>query len=182
MFTLTPQDIARFDSKVRKAGPSDCWEWTGWKNTAHGYGRFDLNGKKVPAHRVAFAIHSGRFFADLLVCHTCDNPGCCNPSHLFLGTPGDNLLDAKIKGRWTPRQKKPKPAPKPRPRGQEHHMAKLKEKDIAQIVICQKAGMTGKQIAAAFGVTRRSIVYVLSGKTWKHISGKRAGKNFPTGE
>lgn len=75
-----------------------CWNWTRYRNE-WGYGRLRVNGEKQLAHRVSFQLFRGPIPAGMLVCHTCDNPACINPSHLFLGTNQDNVTDCMAKGR-----------------------------------------------------------------------------------
>jgi len=89
----------RFWSKVDIRDPEECWEWKAYKNK-RGYGSFSF--RKVPrlAHRIAWMIHyKSEISEDMCVCHSCDNPTCCNPSHLFLGTQADNVKDMAQKGR-----------------------------------------------------------------------------------
>lgn len=77
---------------------SGCWEWKGHRNQA-GYGEFCVNGERhTRAHRFMWeAIHGS--IGSLHVLHKCDNPPCCNPDHLFLGTQQDNMKDRDLKGR-----------------------------------------------------------------------------------
>lgn len=98
---VTPEDWReryrqRLLAKVRIA-PSGCWEWLGARDP-RGYGRFQAEGHKR-AHRAAWALFRGPIPAGLLVCHHCDNPPCCNPDHLFVGTMSDNIRDGYVKGR-----------------------------------------------------------------------------------
>ncbi len=92
----------RFWSKVNKTGPLwnniPCWLWT-VARTSTGYGHFNLDGRSVKAHRAAWEITHGPIPDKLLVLHRCDRPLCCNPAHLFLGTPADNSRDMVQKNR-----------------------------------------------------------------------------------
>lgn len=81
----------------RVAVVNGCWEWQGVMHHS-GYGCLRQNGKFAQAHRVSYAAFKGEP-GDLLLCHTCDNPRCINPGHLFLGTHADNMADMKAKGR-----------------------------------------------------------------------------------
>jgi hypothetical protein len=98
----------RFWAKVEKRGPDDCWEWTAVRSRA-GYGRFCINYQTHPAGRIAWAlVHDGYWPDGMLACHTCDNPPCRNPAHIFPGTLRDNQLDAMQKGRWQPYVRAPR--------------------------------------------------------------------------
>lgn len=89
----------RLDSRLDKTGGDDaCWPFIGCRNE-QGYGKIRINGRSMRAHRVAWELSYGKLESDLFVCHKCDNPPCCNPSHLFIGTPQDNASDMVKKGR-----------------------------------------------------------------------------------
>ena len=73
-----------------------CWNWLKQK-TAAGYGLTGFGGKYTGAHRRAWELAKGPIPAGLCVCHSCDNPGCVNPDHLWIGTQADNMRDSMKK-------------------------------------------------------------------------------------
>lgn len=98
---LSEQFRLRFWANVdRSAGDDGCWPWLRSRNSA-GYGHVKLPGRIMRgAHRVAYVLGSGHPIPQgMFVCHHCDNPVCCNPSHLFIGTHQDNVDDKVAKGR-----------------------------------------------------------------------------------
>jgi hypothetical protein len=98
---MEEKDIARFWPKVDIKDDADsCWEWNACIGTG-GYGLFQLNGQALIAHRIAWVLENKTQVPNdkPFVCHKCDNPKCCRPSHLFAGTPDDNMQDCKRKGR-----------------------------------------------------------------------------------
>lgn len=97
---LTQKDIDRFWSKVDHRGPDECWEWTGARHSKDEYGNFSIKHQAVLSHRVAWVIANKRQVPEgLMICHSCDNPPCCNPNHLFAGTQVVNVEDRHRKGR-----------------------------------------------------------------------------------
>lgn len=102
--TLGTRDRLRFLSKVRHGAPTECWPWAAATSGA-GYGRFKVAGKLYSAHRLAYELENGpipaKRVANGLILHGCNNPPCCNPSHLRLGSTSDNIADAIAAGRWT---------------------------------------------------------------------------------
>lgn len=99
-YELTQEIIDLFWSKVDKTlGDDACWQWMDGLHM-RGYGRMRIKGKRENAHRIAWLIaNGGDIPKGLYVCHTCDNRACCNPAHLYLGTPKDNVDDMVTRGR-----------------------------------------------------------------------------------
>jgi hypothetical protein len=90
--------LERLLNKVEIDKTTDCWNFTGGKNNI-GYGMIRDDKKMRTAHRVSYEEHNGKIPPGLCVCHTCDNPLCCNPKHLWLGTMKENMHDMRDKGR-----------------------------------------------------------------------------------
>lgn len=89
---------ARLESRVKINPETGCHEWTGCV-VGFGYGAMQYLGKKRTTHRLAWEFNFGPIPDGLWVLHKCDNPPCCNPKHLFLGTPKDNVHDSIAKKR-----------------------------------------------------------------------------------
>lgn len=93
----------RFWKMVDKKDENECWKFTGYINK-DGYGKMSKgNSKLESAHRISYELHKGKIPESMVVMHTCDNPSCCNPKHLVLGTQNDNIQDMISKGRFVPR-------------------------------------------------------------------------------
>ena len=120
-----------------------------------GYGRFRLGDKKFLAHRLAWQFTHGSIPEGLCVCHHCDNPGCVNPHHLFLGTRTDNMQDAVRKGRIAHQT------------GEAHGMSKLTENEVLEIRgLLAEGKRSGEDIGAKFGVSRQTVFKIKTGKVW----------------
>lgn len=101
----TPAAV-RFWRHVNKGSPYECWVWTG-SNDGKGYGQISAGAGRSPikAHRLSWEIHNGQIPAGMVICHRCDNPKCVNPSHLFVGTQKDNMVDCATKNRLSVRSR-----------------------------------------------------------------------------
>ena len=172
----TARDIInqRFWSNVDKSG--DCWLWQGLVLNS-GYGQFYAAGKRYRAHRYSWILAHGPIPEGLSVCHTCDNPLCVNPDHLWLGTTLANQLDAVRKGRKASGIKSGAYThPEQVQRGETHPSAKLTEADVLYLRRIWRRGHkrgdgTGiTALARAYGMSTSSIQAAISGKTWKHLT------------
>lgn len=137
--------------------PSDndtCWEWQGSRKVS-GYGWIKRHGKVSMAHKVSYELHHGRIPDGLVVCHHCDNRGCVNPKHLFLGTYADNSTDMVAKGRQA--------------KGESVGNSALTKQDVIQIRKMAGEGMPQAHIAPLFGVHYTTIGCIVRRETWKHV-------------
>jgi hypothetical protein len=148
---LTKQDIARFWSKVNVRHPKQCWPWTG--STRNGYGRMMTQHGPVSAHRVAYFFFNDQWPTDR-ACHTCDNPTCCNPNHLFDGTQQENVADMIAKGRRVLRT------------AMAHPHAKLTPAEAIQIRDRNYRGEAYLALAQEYGVSKATIARVCTGEHW----------------
>ncbi len=161
----------RFWAKVdNSAGPNMCWWWTAGA-FSRGYGAFRVKGKQVRAHRFAYELTKGPIPGGLQVLHLCDNPLCCNPEHLWLGTDLDNHKDCAAKGR-TPRGERHGSHTHPECvlRGERHPCAKLTEAEVLEILRRWRAGgITQQSLADEYGVYQTAISNIVLRKRWSCI-------------
>ena len=159
MTTYDPARIAAFWSNVDIRGHNECWPWKGAPD-GHGYGRFTIAFKvRRKAHRIAFELHNGSAPKDH-ACHSCDNPPCCNPAHLFDGTPLDNMHDMISKGR----EKHPGNF------GKSNGNSKFSDDDVRDIKRRTSIGQeTLSDIARSYNVTAQAISMIKRGKNWRWI-------------
>ena len=129
-----------------RRGANSCFKWTG-KSFSLGYGMW----KGVGAHRVMYAMKNGPIPDGAVVRHKCDNPPCCNPAHLEIGTHADNRADCVARNRHS--------------KGETNGKAKLTARQVGRIRTYFK-GWTHAQIAEKYGVSRSVITRILNGSSW----------------
>lgn len=157
---LSEKQLWRFWKKVEKGAPEACWNWNACVNKL-GYGSLHLEGKTRLAHRIAFFITNGPFDDTLKVCHTCDNPPCCNPAHLWLGTDVENVADRDAKGRLVNGRKY---------KGETHINAKLTDEEASEIRKLYETGnFLQREIAQRFKVSRQTVQRITAGERWRHL-------------
>lgn len=161
---LTTETIERFWSHVSIGSPHECWLWNGGKRSDKSrYGSFKIASHvTVAASRVAHAIATGEDPGQMLVLHSCDNPPCCNPAHLWLGTNADNTADKLQKGRARTGDQ----------RGTKNGNARLDEAKVTAIWQDIQAGKSNTAIAAKHGMTHSLISRIRLGLTWRHVTEK----------
>lgn len=146
----------RFWRHVRRGADGECWPWTATKLRT-GYGTINTGDatRTALAHRVCWTLHHGAIPEGKHVLHTCDNPSCVNPRHLFLGTHQDNMRDKVAKQRH--------------PRGERQGSAKLTTADVLDIRARRAAGTPLAVLAAEYGLHRVYVSKVARRVAWRHI-------------
>lgn len=143
----------RLERKLKKQG--SCLVWTG-STDRWGYGKIGSLGKTKGTHVVAYELAKGPIPKGKQVRHSCDNPPCCNPAHLLLGTNRDNVNDRTERGRGA--------------RGSTHADAKLTEKQVKELREKWSTGKyTQKALGAEYGVKQSLVSQLVNRKVWKHI-------------
>lgn len=164
------QDVYdRIMKKTDKSG--DCWVWTGGRNSK-GYGRVRIGKKLYSPHKVIKEIELGKFIdKDLQVCHHCDNPPCCNPEHLFVGTRSENMLDCSKKNRISRLGSV---------KGKINYgLRKLTKEDIINILKYLNIGYTQRELGKMFNVCHRTIFDIKRGKVYAEITGIKYKGELP---
>lgn len=143
----------RFWEKV-KLMASGCWEWNGAKGGRDKRPTLKMKNHTVYAHRVSWELNVGPIPYGMQVLHTCDNPSCVNPKHLFLGSQLDNIADMVCKNRHQ--------------RGEEKPRAKLTN---AQALKIRSSVGTLHSIAVIYGISKETVRKIKIRKRWKHVHG-----------
>lgn len=139
---------------------SGCLNWPASTDIS-GYGRLWTGVREMKAHRYAYERAHGPIPEGMLVCHHCDNPPCCNPEHLFLGTNSDNMNDMYKKGRGHSSHSS----------GERSTNSKLTDRIIQEAKILHFfTGVTQAALAEHYGISNQVLSLALRGKRWTHLS------------
>lgn len=152
---ITPDRREAIFSQISRCEIDKCWPWLGYKNDRN-YGIVKFSGGLFRATRIIYFMETGVDPGQFMVCHSCDNPPCCNPKHLFLGTGKQNSQDASQKGLYT--------------RGEKQWRSVLTDELVVQIRALNKnEGIGYRRISKRLNVSYQAVQGVLYGITWKHI-------------
>lgn len=155
--------VSRFWSKVSVKSDIDCWEWQAGK-TSQGYGGFHYGKFSIRAHRFSYQLHNRKINEYECVCHSCDNPSCVNPKHLWIGTRAENNADKEAKGRGTyPNQMS----------GEGNTNYVLTTPEVISIKVMARKGMPQARIASYIGVSAATVCMVVNGDRRKEETEER---------
>lgn len=158
VLTWTEEQKSKFWAQIRKGESWECWEWSGPKSP-DGYGLVPPH-RRLRAHRVAWILAKGEPIPKgMCICHICDNPACCNPGHLWLGTQEENVKDMVVKSRQRPS------------RGERNGNAKLTEAQVRRIREMYTQSWSLDKLAAEFHVGPTTVWQIVRGTTWRHVGG-----------
>lgn len=146
----------KFWSLVDRRGADECWNWMSPSAYEGGYGSFSYKGKSQRANRLAWQFTYGEIPGGMFVCHQCDNPPCCNPNHLFLGTTQENSKDKTTKGRAKGSNLK----------GVKNGRSKLTESEVIEIRNLHYI-VPGRELAKRFGVCYTTIKDIFAERKYK---------------
>lgn len=181
------RDYNRFIQYVDKITSKEgCWLWLKSK-THDNYGLFWLNDKYETSHRVSYKFFRGDIPEGKFVLHTCDNPNCVNPYHLYIGTHQDNMKDRQNRNRQAQGEKhgsvtKPEKLsrgenhwthtnPELTTKGSKNGSAKLNEDDVLELRTLFSTGQHSvTELAKKYNVTHNLISLIVHNKAWKHVN------------
>lgn len=159
---FTARQIQNFWRHVRRGAANECWPWTASVRSAKcPYGKLGIKhptvGRIQLAHRMSYMIAHGTITSEQQVLHSCDNPRCVNPAHLFLGTHAVNMADRLQKGRCADTK------------GTKNGRVKLTPDDVLAIRRSRDTWKNCTALAVAYGVCAQTIRDILRRKLWKHL-------------
>lgn len=149
----------RFWEKVDIGSLEECWEWMACCSQ-DGYGMIKVDGEVMRAPRVAWTLTYDEIPEGLCVCHHCDNPSCCNPDHLYVGTHADNMQDMSRRGRGV----------YPGTRGEDHGPSKLTELEVHEIRrLRNEEGWALRELGMRFSISESNVSAIALYKSWRWL-------------
>jgi len=157
---LPVKDRRRFMDSIESTEDDKCWSWSGTKNNA-GYPLFSQKGKMVSALRLLYQIYYNRKIPkNWIVTHSCKNNGCVNPNHVYITTRSERTQQAYRRRELIPISQQ----------GENNPNSKLNESDIRAIRKAKKQGITHRELAEKYNVTKTTISQIVNRKLWAHVS------------
>ncbi len=155
-YTLNPKNtLEDVWKKIDKRTEDECWEWMGCKNW-DGYGTIKINQILWGVHRLVYELTYGSIPKELFVCHKCNNPSCCNPKHLYVGTPKDNMDQRDREERQA--------------MGEKNGRSKLTKQDVLEIRrLYSLENYSQRKLGEMFGICKTQISRIINRKNWRYV-------------
>lgn len=147
-------------AKSMACAANGCWEWCGERHK-DGYGKVSVAGGRVFVHRLIHELCVGPIPMGAQVLHRCDNPPCCNPTHLFTGTNRENVDDMVAKGRHR--------------RGEGINTAKMTTEKVRNLRTRHKAGVSVTVLSADYGISEHQVRCIIGRRSWRHVADEQEG-------
>lgn len=151
----------RFWMYVDRRGEDECWLWEGQRHYLQGHGRFKREGDYYYAHRVAYRLECGEISGQIN--HSCENPPCVNPNHLYDGTQKENMEDASESDSFNPL------------RGADVEVSKLTESQVVEMRERYVGGETQTELSEDYPVNQAMVSRIVRGVAWSHVPGPTTG-------
>lgn len=165
---IKQSDIERFWSHVDKKSESECWVWK--KSLCQrGYGKFQVGGKTIKANRFSMVASGIEIPENMCACHSCDNPPCCNPNHLWVGSSADNQRDRAAKGRSSKGERNPSKTHPELFRGENNHAHQLTSEAVSWLRENPPTGKNMNSEALKYSVSPSALRAAIVGSTWRHL-------------
>lgn len=167
--SLAPWFGEGLESKIIKNQTTGCWEWQRARNKK-GYGVCCIKGRMFKAHRLSYVIHVGAIPKGSCLLHSCDNPPCCNPMHLRIGSRAENNRDIIDRGRHVRGGTKTPKAQCKYERGERHHNARITTEIVQQIRSrYANGGCSYSSLAREFGLRSQHVGKIIRKELWVNV-------------
>lgn len=165
---INQSDICKFWGRVERGSETECWPWLSSKSKL-GYGKMSIGRKHIRANRFALVASGIEIPENMCACHTCDNPSCCNPNHLWIGSQADNQKDRAAKGRSSRGERNPSKTHPELFCGEKHHASILTEEIVSELRRNPPIGLNISAESLKYSISPGGLRAAIVGSTWRHV-------------
>lgn len=165
---IKQSDISKFWSRIDVKAETECWTWMCGKSRL-GYGKMSIGKKCIRAHRFALVVSGVEIPENMCACHSCDNPSCCNPKHLWVGSQSDNQKDRAAKGRSSRGERNPSKTHPELFCGENNHASMLTDEIVSELRKNPPIGLNMSTESLKYSISPEAFRSAIVGDTWKHV-------------